>query len=331
MKYLSAIGLAAITSLSAVTGVYAQGASDPGFSSVGAMRSHSTAMVTDDVYEFDNSSVSLSNGFAQAEEDVMIVTPQLETRMHLRDMGYFDIKIPIVSTNGELGKITNLGNVLATYTHVFYPNNSYYGSSNWLFQATGGFSIGMGTGNERDGRSRPLPMVYQPSLGTTDLIVGGSVTFKKYVTFAAAYQLPVYQYNMNAYTGFHPVNDNIYSSNYQPTKNFYRKSDVMVRLEGHYSGQRAGIAAGPLVTYHLANDLYMNLDGRYKEIDGSTGLTLNIAGNVFVRFGRYAQWKLDVGGAGSVVNRDVIPDGLSRTWVVIPRLSYTFGLRELVW
>src|SRR5690606_10206050 len=231
-----------------------------------------------------------SSTFAQGEEGVFIISPQLETRLPINEMGYFDVKIPIVNTNGELGNITNLGDVLATYTHVVAGPNSYYGNSNWLFQFTGGFRIGMGTGSETDDKDRSLPMVYQPSLGTTDVIVGASVTFKKYVTASAAYQLPIYQYNMNGYTGFHPVNDNDYSNDYWPTNRFYRKSDVMLRLEGHYSGQRAGIATGPLAIYHLSNDLYMNLDGRFKEIDGSKGLTLNIAGNVFVRFGRYAEW-----------------------------------------
>src|SRR5690606_34233095 len=126
-KYLSALSLAAITCFSLVSEANAQGCSDPGFCTIGGNKSNTASMVSDDAYDFDHANIGISSTFAQGEEGVFIISPQLETRLPINEMGYFDVKIPIVNTNGELGNITNLGDVLATYTHVVAGPNSYYG------------------------------------------------------------------------------------------------------------------------------------------------------------------------------------------------------------
>lgn len=326
MRHISAVCLFVALGLSSVK-VKAQGDSDPGFTTTGAMRNASALMLNDDEYENQKAHVSLGHAFAKGERDARLNISQIEARLPLFGMfsgGYFDLKLPVFANGGELANTWGLGDLNATYTHMFL------GIENWTIQGTAGLKIGMGTANVTDGQTRPLPMSYQASMGSTDVIVGGSVTWKRYVTAAVGYQQPVFRYNENDYFAAYKINDTLYSRGVYPiARKLYRQGDVMARLEGHYYTGRVGITAGGTAIYHLRNDLYedRNTNGWY-EIEGSKGLTVNIVGNVFARFGRYNQFKLDGTVAFPVVRRDVIPDGSYRQWTAMPRFTYFFGTRK---
>lgn len=327
MKYLSAFCLTAALSLGLNPQAKAQGESDPGFSTIGAMRTGANLQFSEGEFEFQKTQFSISNTFAKGERDVKLFIPQAEVIAPLRDMGYFDVKLPIVAATGELAHVFGLGDLTATYTQVI--NNSYH--PDWTVQLTGGAMFGMGTASESDGATRPLPMVYQSNLGSTDVIVGGNVSWKNWVMAAIAYQQPIFRYNENNYDRSAIGNDLLYSqSDYQISRKLYRYGDVMFRLEGHYGGKRAGISAGPLFIYHLRNDMYTDRMGYLNEIDGSKGLTVNLSGNAFVRLGRKGQVKLDVTGGFPIAHRDATPDGLSRQWMFMPRFTYFFKQENLL-
>lgn len=189
----------------------------------------------------------------------------------------------------------------------------------------------IGNSTIEDGKGRPLPMAYQSSLGTTDVVIGANVMWKKYLTISAGYQQPIIRYTENDYLRLSPANELAYSTaDYPFSRKLYRNGDAMLRVEGHYSGQRAGISAGPLAMYHVRNDLYQDETGRWRELVGSEGLTLNMVANGYVRWGRLGEWKLDVTAAAPVVMRDIAPDGLTRRWMVTPRLTYFFGQQVLM-
>ena len=322
MRYLSALCLSIAVCFTANVDVKAQGDSDPGFSTTGAMRNNSGIMIGEEEFENQRTHFSLSNTFATGENHVVLDIPTVEVRVPMFGLtsgGYFDVRLPFYSAKGDLGKVWGVGDMVVTYTHMFQ------GVDNWTFQGTAGLNIGMGTATATDG-TRPLPMIYQSSQGSTDVIIGGSAMFKQYITVAAAYQQPFVRYNQNAYDRFYEINDTVYSStNYPVGSKLYRNGDVMLRVEGHYGGKRAGISGGPLAIYHLRNDLYTDRSGYIREIVGSEGLTLNLVGNVYMRFGRTGSFKLDCTGSIPVVTRDVRPDGLTRNWMITPRFTYFFG------
>ncbi len=324
MKYLSVLGLSVATCLLS-SNVKAQGSSDPGFSMTGAMRTAAAIEITDEEYENQKTQLSIGNGFARGANNIRLVSPQVEMRIPALESGYFDIRLPLQAASGDLANIWGMGDLTVTYTH-FYVN-----PESWSFQFTGGGLFGMGTANQSDGKTRALPMAYQSSLGSTDVILGASAIYKKYLTIAAGYQQPVFRYNENDYFRSTPINDPLYSnSTYQLGRRLYRNGDVMLRVEGSYAGRRAGISAGPLAFYHLRNDLYTDRSNYLVEIKDSKGFTLNLAANAFVRFGRYASCKLDVSAGVPVLERDAIPDGTARDWVVVPRFTYFFGQRTLL-
>lgn len=327
MRYLSIICLS-LGCLAFNQGVKAQGESDPGFSTIGAMRPASALPfnVENDEYEYQRTQMSFGTSFAEGTRGIQYVTPTAELRVPLEDLGYFDVKLPIVTATGELARAWGLGDMTIAYTQMFVGPNL----TDWTFQVTGGAVLGLGNADQQDGNARSLPMAYQGNLGSTDVVVGANVKWKNYVTVAVGYQQPVFRYNDNDYYRFSKVNDLAYNStDYEVARKLYRNGDVMMRVEGTYATQRAGISLSPVVIYHLANDLYTDRAGLLREIKGSEGLTVNATANVYARFGRRSQFKVDVTGSMPVVSRDATPDGLSREWYVMPRFSYFFNQRSL--
>lgn len=327
MRFLSAVCLSVAISVAGTSSVKAQGESDPGLSQVGAMASGSSLAFTDYEYEYQKASFSLANTFAKGERDTKLNISSLQVRVPVQDMGYFDLKLPVVSATGELAHIFGLGDLYFTYTQVIKPEYN----ENWQYQITGGAMLGMGTGNHSDGKGRSLPMVYQSNLGSTDVILGVNATWRNYVTFAVGYQQPIFRYNENEYDRSSIVNDTIYSHNsYQLARKLYRQGDLIFRLEGHYGSSRIGISGGPVLLYHLRNDLMTDRTGTVSEIDGSKGFTLNLGADIYFRIGRKGEAKLDLAGVVPAVHRDAIPDGLSRQWLLTPRFTWYFGQSTLL-
>ncbi|RYD54635.1 MAG: hypothetical protein EOP56_18770 [Sphingobacteriales bacterium] len=328
MKYLSAICIFAAICLGGNVAVRAQGDSDPGFSTIGAMRSMPDLMIADDEFEVQRMHIGVGNTFTKGDQDTKIYIPALEIRVPWQDYGYFDLQLPYYVAVGDIASVSGIGDLSFAYTHEIRPE--YF--PDWSYQITGGFKIGMGTADLQDTKTRSLPMVYQSNSGTTDFIIGGHIKYKQYFVVSAAYQQPFVYYNENGYNRLALENDFVYNNPAYPmARKLRRYGDVMVRAEGILTGKRAGVSAGPLAFYHLHDDMYTDRQNREIQINGSAGFTLNAFASAFVRMGRKAEWKLDVTASAPLIQRDAIPDGLRRDWVVTPRITYFFGQRTLLW
>lgn len=327
MRRISAICLFALSGIVSIPAM-AQGEGDPGFASTGAMRTASGLKINEYDYENQRAHFSLGHTFAKGERDIRLNISQLELRAPIFGLysgGYFDFKLPVFAAAGELGNTYGLGDASFSYTHMFI------GLEDWTIQGTGGLQIGMSTGSITDGKTRPLPMAYQAGKGSTDLMIGGSIMWKKYVSAAIGYQQPFFRYNENDYYAANQVNDTIYSRNvYAIARKLYRQGDVMARLEGHYiMNDHFGITGGGVAIYHLKNDLYEDRNtSLWHEVDGTQGFTLNISGNAYFRFGRHGEFKLDFTAVTPVVRRDVFSSGDAREWMMMPRFTYFFGSKK---
>lgn len=155
----------------------------------------------------------------------------------------------------------------------------------------------------------PLPMDYQSSLGTVDVLLNAVVSIKKW-KFDAAFQLPVIQSNRNSFF------DEYSASDVFPTTNlFVRKPDALIRSA--YAWQSANkkweFEPSAMAIYHLGNDQYTDVFGDVKEIENSEGLTVNIF--LSTRYKLNERSKLEIGAATPLVVREVRPDGLTRAFV----------------
>lgn len=289
-----------------------QGCSDAGFCSIGAMHLLHTAQ-TDTVK--GNNTIAVSMTIGSGEQGTMIYIPQVELSISINRKARIELHLPYYFASGNLGNNSGIGDPIISYTQTFRK------ASRFLFQGTGGLRIGTGNAAALNDKQLPLPMPYQSSLGTTDLIIGAYAATGKYLSIAAALQQPLFQYNENNYspdmpnTGIKEYND------YFNSKKLKRKGDALLKLEGHYTWQAITAGVGPLFIYHLGNDKATDINGDERTIPGSEGLTINIAGSISYTT---KKWKIDIAAGSPLVVRDTRPDGLTRSWVITPRITYGF-------
>jgi hypothetical protein len=286
----------------------AQGCSDEGFCTSGAMHSGSA------IDNVDNLQVSFTPVIGGAENGTIIFAPQFEMKKSFQKIGMIEIKLPFSLASGNLGTHKGLGDPIVTFS------SNLHNTKNISFQYIIGTRISIGNANATGVNNLPLPMTYQSNLGTTDIITGLVFGWKKMLSFSLGWQQPILQYNENNYlnpeiTGH--SDDHVYFS----SRKLNRKGDVLMRMEYQYTHTHWGASAGPLFIYHLDNDRITLNDNSVVELSGSDGLTLNIAGSFYCKI---LKWKFDCSVGTPLIVRTYRPDGLTRAWVIAPRITYTF-------
>lgn len=171
-------------------------------------------------------------------------------------------------------------------------------------KGTVGFKIPFTDGNLKE-NGAALPMDFQPSLGTFDLILGVSKRVKKF-NFILGYQHPL---NQNDNEFFAPAN-----SKFTSTNNFKRAGDLLFRAVYNYSiSDKFSFSPSLLSIFHVSEDKYTDLFNNEQSIKGSSGLTLNA--NLYFNYALNQTQSLEFSLGGPLVVRDVRPDGLTRGFV----------------
>ncbi|MBK6827330.1 MAG: hypothetical protein IPG86_10835 [Chitinophagaceae bacterium] len=162
-------------------------------------------------------------------------------------------------------------------------------------------------------------MVYQPTLGTTDLLAGVNISSRQW-GFALAYQQPITSNNKNSFLASeYPPGHT--AMKYPSANQFNRKSDLVARIVRNFKAQSSlTFQPGLLGIYHTGTDSYLDESGNKKTIAGSQGLTINALLNLQFRTGKKSEVTLSSGTP--LVVRSVRPDGLTRKFVL--SLEYAF-------
>lgn len=293
-----------------VTGCVAQGCSDAGFCTAGALKGgvlqHNDSTGT-------ASEIGIAVNAGSGEQGVFTLAPQLEYHHKIGRKGKLDVSVPFVIATGGLGTHTGLGDPIVTCSYPLWQHNGY------SLKGTAGLRIGTGNA-DATGTAGALPMPYQTTLGTTDLIAGISLT-KKWLSLAAGWQQPVIQYNNNGYYPDKPGMVGDYNK-YFPSACLERRGDVLFRATAMHSWKKLELKAGPLFIYHLGKDRVcvspVSGVGGMTELNGSEGLTLNLTGELTYTLGH--SW-LSIAGGTPYIVRDVRPDGLTRSWAATVRYT----------
>lgn len=243
-----------------------------------------------------------------ADHSITVFGNYLEYNRGLGKRFGFDVKLTSLAQSGSQASTFGLSDVYANLHCKFAEN----------VKLSVGAKIPLTDGNDlKDGL--PLPMDYQASLGTYDLIVGLAYGIGD-LQLAAALQQPLTQ-NENAFlTKAYPGDTRF--TNFQPTNRFKRKSDVLLR--GSYpisASEKFKFSPSLLLIYHLGNDEFTDAFGKQQEIKGSSGLTLNANAYFDYQVNMHNALQLSLGIPFLV--RDVRPDGLTRSFVV----NLEYGVR----
>lgn len=215
-----------------------------------------------------------------------------------------------ISLNAKLTTLGQSGNDISTYgMSDLFLSGDY--NLNDKLSTTIGVKIPLADGNGTQDNGLALPMDYQSSLGTFDLIFGFGYQIKR-LKLNAAIQQPLDQNKNSFLASDHPINSPL--RKFQSTNKFERSGDVLLRATYVFSvGKKFVISPSLLPIYHLNNDKYTDVLGVEREIEGSQGLTLN--GNLYVDYNINDSNALQFIIGVPFVIRDARPDGLTRSFV----------------
>jgi hypothetical protein len=293
----------------------AQGCSDAGFCTVGSFK-HEMMMDTGTAHgKTSRHRISFSAPLGVGDESVFVFTPGIQYDFFASKRWSFQSKITANYASGNLGNAFGPGDIYLSSSYVF-PHKK-----EWYVQALLGVKIPLHKSN-LDENGKPLPMQYQSSLGTIDLIAGATFSNDDW-QLSAAIQQPLSGINQNHFLPAYWNKPE--AENYPPTNDLNRKGDVLFRVGKNFRlGESLFINAGILNIVHLGKDEYIdaNISNEPIAIDGSEGLTVNITAAIWWQLNT----KLRIGctaGAPLAV-REVRPDGLTRKFVVAPEISWSF-------
>jgi hypothetical protein len=299
--------------LSITTGVFSQGCSDAGFCTMGAMRpnQHFSSKLSMKVKSLE---VGQYIGYTKFKD--VILSYIAEVNVGVNSKTAVQIKLPYTFVSGFLANTHGLGDISLSATR-----NILYRESHQI-NLTVGSKIPTNDANKKsDGR--PLPMYYQTSLGTFDVVFGISMVTKNWL-FATGYQQSLnpidnkFKWGDWKNTEF---KDHVFV--YPVSNKIRRGKDIMFRVERNFRSSRFNAYLGLLPIIRVTKDRVE--DPKTQEIvkvEGSDGLALTALFGFGYRFSIKSSFKF-LGGVG-LVQRDFNPDGLSRDFVNTISYEYRF-------
>lgn len=274
---------------------HSQGCSDAGFCTINSLKPHG-----DESHQPLNHQIKVGFFSGKADNNINVYGNYLEYNRILTKHFSLDTKLTTLGQTGNGISVFGISDLFV---------NGNYSVADHL-NLTLGAKIPLSDG----GRSRnnlPLPMDYQASLGTFDLILGIGYQLGR-LQMAVATQLPLNQ-NKNQFTASqYPSGSSL--TTFQPTANFKRSGDVLLRFSYPITITPSfRITPSVLPIYHLANDTYTSETGVETEITGSKGLTFN--SNIYFDYEINHRHALQLNVSKPFVVRDARPDGLTRSFV----------------
>lgn len=272
--------------------------------------------------------VRLTYSYALGERGVMVqqVVPELAWGITKR-LG-IQVKVPYMSASGNLGTNNGVGDPTITTSYALIAEKER------RLQAVAGVKIPSSDANALwDGVSttqmtRSLPMPYQTSLGTTDLLLGLAYRHNR-ITATAAYQHVLAHNNRNGFRHSTWMDD-MDALGYFESWELVRASDAVARIQYAIPMGKLAFQPGLLAIYHTAKDQRLEQQSgailqepRLVAVDGSEGTTLNITVDTRYRFN--TNWALELAYGSPLIVRSERPDGLTRSMVLSLGLAYRFG------
>lgn len=274
----------------------AQGCSDAGVCTTGLM---STLM------EESTPGPEFNIGFhlARGDDGTTINSIMLEGFYHFSTKTWIQVRIPYRFISGGLAGTNGFGDITVSVNNVFHRKNGH---------TFGGFlGTRIATGKaDLDEDGKPLPMVYQPTLGTTDVLIGMRWSYRGW-NASLGYQQPIAQNNENGF--LQSLWDEESAGSYHDSRQLKRQADLVARVEKRFVFGSFGFTGGLVPIYHLGQDSYLNENDERVDIEGSEGLTLNLALSADYNLKDMTYFRAFFGSP--LVTRDVQPDGLARQYV----------------
>lgn len=298
-----------------------QGCSDAGFCTMGAMK-------PDQAYnkkvKLKLRSIELSYYSGQADLVSPVITViNLDAGFSITKNLSGQIKLPYFSVDGSFDKSSGLGDIALSLTQRVID------TKNFDLSATVGAKIPTNDSSiKSSGKKVPgseglvLPMYYQTSLGSVDIVAGASLISSKWL-IATGIQMALTANNntwwIKEWVDVYPSEP--YVRLYADANLLKRGTDTMLRIERNFRFTKYSFNLGVLSIYRITKDQTVDrTTGEYRKVDKTTGLALTVLGGAAYNFNINNAVKFTYGL--KLKDRDVNPDGLTRHSVMI--LAYLF-------
>ena len=290
--------------------VIAQGCSDAGFCTMGAMRPNQNYQRKSGV---QLRSVELLQYAGYTKFDDLILTTLVDINANIGQRSIVQLKVPYQTVHGSLGNTKGMGDISYSFSYQAYKAKTFQ------IGATLGGKIPTNTGDLKSASGLALPMYYQTSLGTYDIVTGLSLVSKKWL-FATGYQ---HAFNRNGnefvWAPWNKTSDSARANLYPRANKLKRGDDIMFRAERNFRSTKWNAYLGVLAIYRINQDNIV-LKGQEQDFDGTIGWAITAVGGVGYHVNTHATIKLLYGK--KLINRKWNPDGLSREFVTTLSLEW---------
>lgn len=283
---------------------WGQGCSDAGVCSMGA------AQPGDGVAP-PGSSVRASYSVGLGDHITLQQQAGVGARIHLVGQTWVSGDLPVRSVSGNLGTTLGSGDTTLSLTQGFAVTET-------RFALSVGARLHGNLADKTDETGRSLPMAYQTSLGSDDLLVGASVYRGRWHGAVGVQRVLGRNQNgflLNRWDGPENLHE------YFDSRRLDRGDDLMIRADRAFESGSWELFAGPLFLMRMQRDEITDADGTQTSLARSARPTVNLTG----RARYYTPWEgtsvlSELGFP--VVWRKVRADGLARIVV------FTFSVEK---
>jgi hypothetical protein len=292
MNTLQSLLLSTIILVLTTARIMAQGCSDAGVCTMSSFKP------SDSSHSYHQIKVGAFVG--KADNAITVFGNYVEYNTVLSDVIGIDVKLTTLAQSGRGISTFGLSDIFV---------NANYKTSEAL-----AFTLGVKIPLLRSNtllNSSPLPMDFQSSLGTFDLIAGIGYVMHG-VQFIAALQQPLTQNSNQFLASTYPSSSTLRA--FQSTNRFQRGGDVLIRVSYPFAlHEKLTLTPSILPIYHLQNDKYADESNIERDILGSRGLTLNANAYLDYMIDNTHSIQLSIGLPFIV--RSARPDGLTRSFI----------------
>jgi len=277
---------------------YSQGCSDAGACSIESINFEESPGHLN-----TNVKMNIEQTFGLGEKFILISQTTAGIQYRASKNTLLELRVPFIFTIGNLGQTSGVGDLILSLNQRLINNKN--SKLNLILASR------LKT-NDADKHidEQALPMAYQTSLGTYDIILGSLYSIPKWDFYMA------YQYSFGRNKNGYLVEDITIPENqqYYESNNLKRGDDIYLRIRRFFDLKNNNrIIANTLFIYRIQKDEIVKNEENI-QLNGSNGLTLNLAFTYSKKLKNNRN--IDFSLAFPVIDKDYRADGLTRNLVL---------------
>ena len=293
----------------------AQGCSDAGFCTMGALK---PSQKFNKAMNLRLRSVEIGQylGITKFDDDIFVTN--LDFNIGVGKKNTFQLKVPYMYISAPLASTQGLSDITLSFSR-----NLYFSEKNQI-NVTVGTKIPIGGVNKTNDAGIVLPMYYQTSLGTYDLVIGASWLTRGWLV-GVGVQHAFNEIDSKFKWGLWANSEDKANANRYPVSQALKRgTDGMVRLERSFRFARFGFQVGGLAIYRFNKDEILDPKTNVRILaDETDGFAFTITGGANYNFNAQSTLKAGFGKKSfDGVSRPKNTDGLTREYVFT--LGYEF-------